>query len=179
MNRKIKKILSAALACTIILGSSLTAQISASSDTTAAVVTENTEVKTYKLTKKKLPTYVFNTEKENTFNTPLYFVNGSDVPYLKVEDWITLYKKAAVSGYGKNDFEVTVKKDENDDNVVYLIRENGFYMGIDFANDKFGFWDYNAFVDIADNGLLEMTDSMNGEDGSPRYLRSIWITSHL
>ena len=113
MNRKIKKIISAALACTIIFGSTLTAQITASADTTTTAVSESTAVKSYKLKKKNIKTYLFSTAKEATTKTPLYYVNGSDVPYMKVEDWADLYKNIAVGAFGKTDFDIKVKKDES------------------------------------------------------------------
>lgn len=173
MKRKFRKFLSAALACTIIISSTLTAPMTASADTTTAV-TESTETKTYTITKKKLPTYVFDTGKDHKFKTPLYFVNGSDVPYMKLENWIALYKKCAEIGYSNTDFDVTVQKDKDDDNVVYLIRENSYYMGMDFANDKLGFWDYNAFVDLAGNGLMSFTGGLDiGDKDSPKYLKEL------
>ena len=177
MNRKIKKVISAALACTIIFGSTLTAQITASADTTTTTATtaESTKAKSYKLAKKTIKTYLFSTAKEARTRTPLYYVNGSDVPYMKVEDWADLYKIIAIMGFEKADFDITIKKDGD---VVYLVRENDFFMGIDFTQDLFYFWDYNAFIDISGNGLMDVTSSMfKNPDGTSKYVKELSSTN--
>ena len=171
MNRRFKRIVSAVLASTIILSSSLTAQMTASADTTTTAVSESTAVKNYTLTKKNIKTYFFSAAKETTTRTPLYYVNGSDVPYMKVEDWAELYKNIAVGAFGKTDFDITVKKDGD---AVYLVRENDFFMGMDFTQDLFYFWDYNAFVDILGNGLMDVTSGIfRSADGSPKYVKEL------
>ncbi len=175
MNRKIKKVISAALACTIIFGSTLTAQVTASADTTTTAVSESTAVKSYKLKKKTVKTYLFSAEKEATTKTPLYYVNGSDVPYMKVEDWADLYKNIAVGAFGKTDFDIKVQKDGD---TVYLMRENDFFMGIDFTQDLFYFWDYNAFIDVFGNGLMDVTSSMfKNPDGTSKYVKELSSTN--
>lgn len=175
MNRKIKKIISTALACTIIFGSTLTAQVTASADTTTTAVSESTAVKSYSLTKKNIKTYFFSAAKEAATRTPLYYVNGSDVPYMKVEDWADLYKNIAVGVFGKTDFDIKVQKDGD---AVYLVRENDFFMGMDFTQDLFYFWDYNAFVDILGNGLMDVTSGFfKGADGSSRYVKELSSTN--
>ena len=175
MNRKFKRIVSAALACTIILSSSLTAQITASADTTTTAVSESTAVKSYTLTKKNIKTYFFSAAKEARTRTPLYYVNGSDVPYMKVEDWADLYKNIAVGAFGKTDFDIKVQKDGG---AVYLVRENDFFMGMDFTKDLFYFWDYNAFVDILGNGLMDVTSGIfRSADGYPKYVKELSSTN--
>ena len=175
MNRKLKRTLSAVLACTVILSSSLTAQITAGADTATAAVTDSTAAKSYTLTKKNIKTYFFSAAKEKMTKTPLYYVNGSDVPYMKVEDWTELYKTIAVEAYGNTSFDINVKKEGD---VVYLVRENGYFMGMDLTQDLFYFWDYNAFVDIPGNGLMDVTSGIfKGADGSSRYVKELSSTN--
>ncbi len=174
---KIRKFISTALACSVILCSTLTAPLTASADTTTtASVTESTEKKTYKITKKNFTWYLYDTEKDHKFKVPLYFMNGSDVPYMKIEDCADLYKRCAYEFFNNTDFDITVEK--NDD-IVFLKRENGYFMCIDSEKDLFSFLDFDAFVNMTNDSPLSFALGIDlGDENSPKYLKKL-STSNL
>ncbi|MBR4341514.1 MAG: hypothetical protein IKP88_02195 [Lachnospiraceae bacterium] len=137
----------------------------------------NNSKASYKVESKIVPIYMFAATAESTQDINLYYINGSDVPYMKLEDWTELYKAIAVGVFGKADFDIKIQKDSDED-VVYLVRENNFFMGIDFMQDLFYFWDYNAFIDIPGNGLMDVTSGIfRGADGSSRYVKELSSTN--
>ena len=174
MNKKIRRTLSAILACTMMLGSSFTIQMTAAADTTVTAA-ESTAVKKYTIKKKTIPTYFFTAEAK--FDTPLYYMNGSDVPYMNVDDWVSLYKIIAVSGLLNKKFDITVEKKED---VVIFTRESGFGCGFNFTKDIAYFTDYNAFVDLKSNtGIGNVINHMwKQDDGTYQYIKTLSSSNH-
>ncbi|MBQ9208944.1 MAG: hypothetical protein IJ149_05095 [Oscillospiraceae bacterium] len=135
---KKRKILGLGLAACLAI-TSLTAPVYAADETTAAVAA--TASKSYKITKRNIPTYFFEYKSEDNKKIPLYYMNGSDVPYFEITDMVSSLE-TIVKGCGKPDFELKVEKDGN---RVTLTRENNYFVTLDFDKDTVFFWDYDGF----------------------------------
>ena len=172
MNKKFKKSVSAALICAMMLTTATTAlNVSSFADNTTVSATES---KSYKITQKKVNTYLF-TQKAN--KTPVCFVNGSDVPYMKIDDFVKFYKEIGQKGYEVSKFDIKLAKK---DNKVMLQRENGVTVIIDFDKDTFDFIDYNAFVEPTGEMLMNIGGATEkSADGSYRYLKKLSTSNQL
>ena len=135
---KKRKILGLGLAACLAI-TSLAAPVYAANETTAAVT--ETASKSYKITKRNIPTYFFEYKSEDNKKIPLYYMNGSDVPYFEITDMVSSLE-TIVKGCGKPDFELKVEKDGN---RVTLTRENNYFVTLDFDKDTVFFWDYDGF----------------------------------
>ena len=135
---KKRKILGLGLAACLAI-TSLAAPVYAADETTAAVAA--TASKSYKITKRNIPTYFFEYKSEDNKKIPLYYMNGSDVPYFEITDMVSSLE-TIVKGCGKPDFELKVEKDGN---RVTLTRENNYFVTLDFDKDTVFFWDYDGF----------------------------------
>ena len=133
------KILGLGLAACIAV-TSLSIPVSASGGTTTTTVSDSAS-KSYKITKRNIPTYFFEYKSEDNKKIPLYYMNGSDVPYFEitamVSTFITILKQC-----GRPEFDLEVKKEGN---KVTLTRENGFFTVLDFEDDTIFFLDYDGF----------------------------------
>ena len=135
---KKRKILGLGLAACLAI-TSLAAPVYAANETTAAVT--ETASKSYKITKRNIPTYFFEYKSEDNKKIPLYYMNGSDVPYFEITDMVSVYK-TILKQCGKPEFDLEVKKEGD---KVTLTRENGFFSVLDFEDDTIFFWDYDGF----------------------------------
>ncbi|MBR1831830.1 MAG: hypothetical protein IJ784_05280 [Ruminiclostridium sp.] len=135
---KKRKILGLGLAACLAI-TSLAAPVYAANETTAAVT--ETASKSYKITKRNIPTYFFEYKSEDNKKIPLYYMNGSDVPYFEITDMVSVYK-TILKQCGKPEFDLEVKKEGD---KVTLTRENGFFTVLDFEDDTIFFWDYDGF----------------------------------
>ena len=135
---KKRKILGLGLAACLAI-TSLAAPVYAANETTAAVT--ETASKSYKITKRNIPTYFFEYKSEDNKKIPLYYMNGSDVPYFEITDMVSVYK-TILNQCGKPEFDLEVKKEGD---KVTLTRENGFFTVLDFEDDTIFFWDYDGF----------------------------------
>ena len=154
--KKLKKTLSAVIASAMIMTSSLMT-IPSYAEGTATTAESTTEVcsanaKSYKITSKKFKTFFFNTAAENTTKLPLYFMNGSDVPYYEIDDAIAVLKTVNTL-WGNPNYDLKVHKDGD---VVTLIRENDYFVSIDCAKDQMYFLDYNAFFTQDSDTLIDL-----------------------
>ena len=135
---KKRKILGLGLAACLAI-TSLAAPVYAANETTAAVAA--TASKSYKITKRNIPTYFFEYKSEDNKKIPLYYMNGSDVPYFEITDMVSAYI-TILKQCGRPEFDLEVKKEGN---KVTLTRENGFFTVLDFEDDTIFFWDYDGF----------------------------------
>lgn len=135
---KKRKILGFGLAACLAI-TSLAAPVYAANETTAAVT--ETASKSYKITKRNIPTYFFEYKSEDNKKIPLYYMNGSDVPYFEITDMVSAYI-TILKQCGRPEFDLEVKKEGN---KVTLTRENGFFTVLDFEDDTIFFWDYDGF----------------------------------
>ncbi len=125
-----------------------------------------------KIEEKMTPLYVFSMKNEEVM--PLYFINGSEIPYVDIENFagfmtfIVSFAAAPVSDDSKK-YSVTAKADGD---IVTLTREDGYYLNIDFANDSFHFEDYDQFMRVGEEVLLDLTANINlrTKDGKEQYL---------
>lgn len=154
--KKLKKTLSAVIASAMIMTSSLMTipSYAEGTATTAESTTEasSANAKSYKITSKKFKTYFFNTAAENTTKLPLYFMNGSDVPYYEIDDAIAVLKTVNTL-WGNPNYDLKVQEDGD---VVTLIRENDYFVSIDCAEDQMYFLDYNAFFTKGSKTLIDL-----------------------
>ena len=135
---KKRKILGLGLAACLAI-TSLAAPVYAANETTAAVT--ETASKSYKITKRNIPTYFFEYKSEDNKKIPLYYMNGSDVPYFEITDMVSAYI-TILKQCGKPEFDLEIKKEGD---KVTLTRENGFFTVLDFEDDTIFFWDYDGF----------------------------------
>ena len=148
---KKRKILGLGLAACLAI-TSLAAPVYAANETTAAVAA--TASKSYKITKRNIPTYFFEYKSEDNKKIPLYYMNGSDVPYFEITDMVSSLE-TIVKECGKPDFELKVEKDGN---RVTLTRENNYFVTLDFDKDTVFFWDYDGFFTSSrTKTLLDLT----------------------
>ena len=135
---KKRKILGLGLAACLAI-TSLAAPVYAANETTAAVT--ETASKSYKITKRNIPTYFFEYKSEDNKKIPLYYMNGSDVPYFEITDMVSAYI-TILKQCGRPEFDLEVKKEGD---KVTLTRENGYFTVLDFEDDTIFFWDYDGF----------------------------------
>ena len=148
---KKRKILGLGLAACLAI-TSLAAPVYAANETTAAVT--ETASKSYKITKRNIPTYFYEYKSELNKKSPLYYMNGSDVPYFEITDMVSSLE-TIVKECGKPDFELKVEKDGN---RVTLTRENNYFVTLDFDKDTVFFWDYDGFfTSSSTKTLLDLT----------------------
>ena len=122
---------------------------------------------------KETPLYIFSMQ--NKESMPLYFINGSEIPYVDIENWagfmsfIIPFAAAPVSEEAAP-YSVTAKADGD---IVTLTREDGYYMAVDFANDSFHFEDYDQFMRMGEESLLDLAINTNlrSKDGKEEYLK--------
>ncbi len=133
------KILGLGLAACIAV-TSLSIPVSASGGSTTTSVSDSVS-KSYKITKRNIPTYFFEYKSEDNKKIPLYYMNGSDVPYFEITDMVSVYK-TILKQCGKPEFDLEVKKEGD---KVTLTRENGFFSVLNFEDDTIFFWDYDGF----------------------------------
>lgn len=121
---------------------------------------------------KDTPLYIFTMNSKESM--PLYFINGSEIPHVDIEDFagfmsfIIGVNAAPVSDDTKS-YSVTAKADGD---IVTLTREDGYYMNIDFANDCFHFEDYDQFMRVGEESVLDLAINTNlkSKDGKEEYL---------
>ena len=122
---------------------------------------------------KETPLYIFSMQ--NKESMPLYFINGSEIPYVDIENWagfmsfIIPFAAAPVSEEAAP-YSVTAKADGD---IVTLTREDGYYMAVDFADDSFHFEDYDQFMRMGEESLLDLAINTNlrSKDGKEEYLK--------
>ena len=135
---KKRRILALGLAACLAI-TSLAAPVYAENVTTATAAAA--APKSYKITRRNIPTYFFEYKSEDNRKIPLYYMNGTDVPYFEITDMVSVYK-TILNQCGKPEFDLEVKKEGD---KVTLTRENGFFTVLDFEDDTIFFWDYDGF----------------------------------
>ena len=105
---KKRRILALGLAACLAI-TSLAAPVYAADETTAAVTA--TASKSYKITKRNIPTYFFEYKSEDNRKIPLYYMNGTDVPYFEITDMVSAYI-TILKQCGRPEFDLEVKKED-------------------------------------------------------------------
>ncbi|WP_042705958.1 S41 family peptidase [Methanomicrobium mobile] len=85
-------------------------------------------------------------------NTTLYFVNGGEIPYISIEEYLGYLEKigsAVTQGYN-----LTFKADGD---KASFVRENGYSADFDFQKNTVHFTDYNMFTKTPNGPLLDVT----------------------
>lgn len=124
---------------------------------------------------KETPLYIFSMSAEESM--PLYFINGGEIPYVNMENWAGFMSFIIPFAAGLNpdtyDGEPYSLDYTADGDTVTLKREDGFYMNIDFAKDSFHFEDYDAFMRVGEESILDLATNVNlrSVDGEEEYLK--------
>ena len=85
MNKKLKRSVSAALICAMMITSTATAlNVTAFADSTSVSTTAS---KSYTVRKKSVDLYVMTTD--NKAKADIYFINGTDIPYMDLNDFVS------------------------------------------------------------------------------------------
>ena len=85
-------------------------------------------------------------------NTTLYFVNGGEIPYVSIEEYMGYLEKigsAVTQGYN-----LTFNADGD---MASFVRENGYSADFDFQKNTVHFTDYNMFTKTPNGPLLDVT----------------------
>ena len=135
------------------------------------VCAKDTGEKAYEVTEQSYPFYLGSVDSLWDGSFPLYFINGvNDVPYISLES----LSDFLVTTYHSNDdlnYELTLKVDGPD---AVLVRENGYYMAMDFDADTITFNDYNAFrLQSSKTTLIDLlsTEGVNEAGEAALFLR--------
>ncbi len=165
MNKKLKRIVSAAVASAMMLTTAATSlcMTSFADDTTISAPAS----KSYKVTKKTVAKYSGSIE--NKTKSDIFFVNGTDIPYIEINDFIeTLTQLYSI--VSRNEFKITSAVEGD---VYTLTRETGYYCTLDFASDTIYFADYNEFfrtrsdMNLVDSQSIDFKD----EEGNLLYIK--------
>ena len=144
------------------------------SDTAQPKTAKTKSAKKGIIRKKKVPAYFFMKSKDTKFDMDLYFINDSDVPYIKLDDWASIQVTVAIYGFGYEDYDLEF---EADGDIVTLTRENSYPVVIDFANDTLDFFDYDAFLSDNSGSILEIAGVSRDEDGKYSYIKKLSSTN--
>ena len=122
---------------------------------------------TYTVTSRSLPYHMMMKSDFTSGEIDVYYMNGSDVPYLEIEDWLTL-QKSPMMVLLSNAYDLTLSKDGD---IVTVTRNNGTNLTIDFRTDIMRFDDYNGFLTAGDTALLDLVILPRADlEGNPQYL---------
>ena len=165
MNKKLKKIVSAAVASAMMLTTAATSLcLTSFADDTAISAPAG---KSYKITSKNVTWYestIYNKHKAH-----VYFVNGTDIPYIEVNDFISVFSQLQ----DDNDvMDYKISKSAKGDTYT-LTRETGYSCTLDFAADTICFEDYNEFfrtspyMNLVDCQYFDLRD----DDGNVLFIK--------
>lgn len=132
--------------------------------------------KTYNVTSKTLPYHFMIAAEALSSTIDVYYINGSDVPYLEVEDWLGMQKRAVTFSTFSATYDITLSKEGD---ILRLIRDNGTSASINFKTDIMEFDDYNSFITSRDTNLLDIIILPKKDtDGNPIYLKTLDSSLH-
>ena len=123
-------------------GCTAQSQDTATADNTHAKVIEKSmpfNPNTASVSSKQVPLYFMTAYEPG--NTTLYFVNGGEIPYISIEEYMGYLDKigsAVTQGYN-----LTFSADGD---KVSFVRENGYSADFDFQKNTVHFTDYNMFT---------------------------------
>ena len=105
--------------------------------------------KTVSITEKASPMYTNSVD--HTEEVTLYFMNGGDVPYVSLEEFMGIFEE-----WG---FDMTF---DADGSMAYYINPNGYSADFDFEKNTIHFTDYNMFYNKPGNALIDAADLSKG-----------------
>ena len=108
---------------------------------------------------------------ENTFELPLYFIDGvDDLPYIELKDMCNLLVSVYRDLLKDEGYSLHV---ETDGPVAEVTRDNGYTMLIDYEKGTILFDDYDAFIHRStDTCLLDnVATTVLDEDGNEVFLK--------
>jgi len=138
---------------------------------TGVVCAQDAAERAYDITEQRYPFYLGSVDSRWDGDFTLYFINGvNDIPYVSLESLsdflVTMYHF-----YDDLDYELTLNADGS---AAALVRENGYYMALDFDADTITFDDYNAFrLQSSKTTLIDLlsTEGMNEAGEAALFMR--------
>ena len=125
----------------------------------------------YSVTSRTIPFHFMMVSELTTSTVDVYYINGSDVPYIEVDDWMELQKKAVTLVADPMTYWMKASKDGD---KVHVERDNGTNLMINFKTDIMEFDDYNGFLTATDTNLLDIIINPKiDEEGNPLYLKTL------
>ena len=109
-------------------------------DTSPEVTSDASAGNSYTVEQKSVDMYFLDPETKD--KTDIYFVNGTDIPYMDLESFVELVK--AVNAVNPK-YNLKFKAEGD---IVTLTRETKYQCIIDFSKDTMYFQDYNAFLKV-------------------------------
>ena len=140
-------------AATAFAGCTAPTQDTVTADNTHGKVIEKSvpfDPNTASVSSKTVTLYTFSTQDPE--NTTLYFVNGGEIPYASLEEYMDHLEYVA-SGNTQG-YNLTFKADGD---KVSFVRENGYSADFDFQKNTIHFTDYNMFVKTPNGPLIDVT----------------------
>jgi hypothetical protein len=105
---------------------------------------------TASISSKTVTLYPYTTQ--NSENTTLYFVNGGEIPYVSLEEYMVFLEK--IGNLSTQGYSLTFKADGD---KASFVRENRYSADFDFQKNTIHFTDYNMFVKTPNGPLLDVT----------------------
>ena len=111
-------------------------------------------------TKKEYSCYMGTMDAALDEKVPLYFQEGAeDLPYIEVGEAAGFLKYVQHDMFNDTGYDLTI---DVDGDQVKIMRENGYYMLLDYEKNTLGFSDYDAFIHGSGNTPLLDTLSSSG-----------------
>ncbi len=174
MNKRLRRVC-AALACTMMLTTATGAfNATVFADSTNTNVSSATG-KSYTVKGKNVNFY--RQTPGNKSKKTVYFINGSDVPYMEITD-LAGFLADSYKGLGNSTYSIDVKKSGD---TVTLTRGKGSKCKIDFSSDTVYFPNFNEFTKLRDDQLdIELRDQPPVDDnGKPVYIKRVDKTASV
>lgn len=126
---------------------------------------------THSITSKTMPYHFMMVSDYTSSTVEVYFIDGSDVPYIEVEDWPKFQDSAITMVADTANYALTFSKEGD---IVRATRDNGTSVTINFLTDIMEFDDYNGFLIAEDINLLDVRMlPKKDEEGNPLYLKPL------
>ena len=124
----------------------------------------------YTITSRKMQYHVMAPSPYTSGEVDVYFMNGSDVSYLEVEDWVTIQKNPLLV-FTTSGYDLTLSKEGD---ILKVTRSNGANLSIYFKTDIMIFDDYNAFLAQGNSPLLDVIIMhRKDEAGNQLYMNTL------
>ena len=115
---------------------------------------QNSPSGSYTITSRPMQYHVMAPSPYTSGDVDVYFMNGSDVPYLEAEDWITIQKNPLMT-FGAVGYDISLSKEGD---LLNVIR----------------FDDYNSFVSTGNSALLDLVISVRKDEaGNQLYMNTL------
>ena len=150
----------------LLAGIMLLAAATGSGSEAAASVAEPS----YTITSKTIPYYYVMISEYTTKSVEVYYMNGSDIPYLELEDWIEMQKEVTARSSIAPGYDLTLSKQGD---IARITRNNGTNLTINFTTNIMEFDDYNGFMTAGNTSLLDLIVAPREDADGKRFLKTL------